>query len=284
MRFRWGLAAVAVVAVLAGCKSYQQTGGVERTNANATIVSLAPSATEAVNAAFAADRIIGFTDACPATIRRNKPAVVTNTKIDYEKIAQLHPGIILYDSSLYSDLDKAKLEQTGAELFDYKVTSLESYEEQIYRLSSLIGTEVATSEYMDKVHEAQENYTLRDGETPVKTAVLMGGTGEYMAAGTKSFQADLVNSVGGNLLGPESDKFETVNVETLVQWNPEIIFSSGEGEQILKDPRLQSISAVRGKRVFDINPNNILRPNGQLDQVLKGLGTAISNYRVNRSR
>jgi iron complex transport system substrate-binding protein len=287
MKCRLGLAVAGlVILALAGCaKEPKVIGGIPRAKYNTKVVSLAPSATDLMGMAMQAERVIGVTDACPDVVAKGKPVVVHNTKIDYEKIAQLHPDIIIYDSSLYSDMDQAKLAQTGAELFDFKVTSLAQFEDTVYRLSSVAAIEVPIGEYMDRIYGMKARYAAppEKAQLQVKTMVLMG-TGTYYAAGTKTFAADMIKTVSGTPVGPDSDKFEVINPEAIVQENPNVIYSPGQGASILHDPRLQSVDAVKGHRVYDIKPDHILRINSQIDLVMEGLGTGISNYRLNAKK
>ncbi|MEZ5163592.1 MAG: hypothetical protein R2688_07525 [Fimbriimonadaceae bacterium] len=70
--------------------------------------------------------------------------------------------------------------------------------------------------------------------------------------------------------GSDSKKFETVNVEQLLQWNPDIILTTEEGAKAIgADARLKSLNAVRDLYVFGTDPDILLRAGVRVDDLLE---------------
>lgn len=274
---------VVLLALLTGCAKVHMESGIPRKDPNAKMVSLAPSTTEIVELTQTNMRLVGKTDMDKSPMTRMVPVVVHNTKPDYEAILKANPGIILYDSSLYSDLDTERLKSSGAELIDFNASNFKEFEDSIWKLTSRIGGEAWVSEYIDRIYVAREKYSPAL-ESNVKVMAVMGGSGEYMAAGTKGLLADIMGFSGGVPVGPDSGKFETIGAEQIVALAPEIIFSPGQAAQIMKDPRLQSVPAVKGRRVYDVNENYLLRYGQRIHDLIGAMGDQITRYAVSKGK
>ncbi len=275
---------MAALVLLAGCGQVQIQGGTLRKDPNAKLISLSPSTTEIVELTQMNQRLIGRTDADNGQVVSKVPVVVRNTKPDYEAITAAKPDIILYDSTIFSDLDTEKLKSTGAELFDFKAKNFKEFEDSLWKLTSRIGGEAWVSEYIDRIYIAREKYQggMEGGE--VKVMALMGGSGEYMAVGRQSILAEIMSFAGGTPVGPDSDKFTTMGAEQIVASAPEIIFTPGQADQILSDPRLQSVPAVKGRRVYDVNANYLLRTGQRVHDLIGAMGDQILNYKTAKNK
>ncbi|HRD32334.1 MAG TPA: ABC transporter substrate-binding protein, partial [Fimbriimonadaceae bacterium] len=252
-RFTTYLLLCLLALVMAGCNSNEVViGGKERTKTYESVVSLAPSATEFLLVRFAASNVLkGVTDADDNPLAKNKTIVVKNTKIDAEALASVKPDLIVYDSQLWTEEALAPAKATGAEMVDVNVQSLDAYIEKSFELAKKFGTEMNTSEYLDVVDTARATVKANMGDLPKpKVCILMTNNG-YMVAGSKSMAADLVRNSQGDYIGPDSVRYEAVNVEWFLQNQPDIIFVLGEGaDKVLADPRLAPVSAIKTKNVY----------------------------------
>lgn len=272
---------------LAGCAN--QTADVPfkvRDREYKRVVSLAPGATEVVAAIlYKADVLVGRTQACnyPENSVSMKPVVAT-VKPDYEKIKELDPDFIVYDASLYSDADIAKLKETGATLFGIRAKTIDQFSVQMFELANFIGTASQVSDYVDKIRgEAAE----AQGDAPDpqrKVAVVMPGpNGNHMIAGSESFVADEVRAASGEPVGPQADKFVPLTPETLVALNPDVIVvpasttkDAKAAEMVLNDPRFKTVKAVKEKRVGAILGDVLLRAGGRVDKCIAALSGIIN--------
>jgi iron complex transport system substrate-binding protein len=255
--------------LLAGCTEAPTFGrGGDPHQPYRKIVSLSPGTTEIVASYIANHQAFqGRTkaDNFPPTVR--DVPVVGDLKPDYEKLAQIKPDLIVYDDALYNEADVEKLKQLGGKLFAIKADTVAAFMDQLRDLGAEISSETQLNDYADKInYERQDAMGSALKPTP-KVAVLMpGGGGEHMIAGKDSFQADLVRSGGGEPVGPPGNRFVTLNAESLISMNPDVILVAGMPDPIATDPRLKTLKAVVGHRVYgtgvDKNAQDILLRRG----------------------
>lgn len=275
MRPRWGFLLFLLMLgalLLAGCQETVPIGGKPRTKRYQKVISLSPSTTEIIGINFGPPIFAGRTEACNYPTVAKVP-IVAGVKPNYEMIAKIKPDLVVYDKSLYSEADIAKIKQiSGADIFELSADTIDQQLDFMYRLGSSTGTEVGISEYADKVLAARDRARGVAPSPKPRVAVLMADAGsEYMGAGTGSFQADVVNASGGDPIGPEGNRFVPVNVEMLVSLNPDVIIVSGDPEVVLKDQRLASTNAIKNKRVARVNPDVLLRAGYRVDQLIRSL-------------
>lgn len=243
---------------------------------------MSPSTSEIVASYFLNTQILGRTSACdyPDTIK--KIPVMGGVKPDYEAIARARPDLVLYDSTLYNESDIEKIKQLKIETYAFTAKSLDEYIEALYKLGSKLGGETDMSEYVDRIMNAKIGNTS-DSQVKRRVMIVLGGPGEHMVAGTKSIQADMLRWAGFEPVGPDADKFVTVNVEKLLADKPDAIVVAGDGKYILEDPRLKSLEAVTKKRVAEISDQSlILRAGGRVDVLLQNLRPAVEGLFVGK--
>jgi iron complex transport system substrate-binding protein len=103
-----------------------------------------------------------------------------------------------------------------------------------------------------------------------------------MIAGTGSFVADIVRKVGGEPVGPSGTLFVKANPETLVTLNPDVIIVNGSKGDVAgavalsKDPRLQSVKAIKNGRIRAIESDVLLRRGGRVDLLISGIMRALA--------
>lgn len=271
---------LALATILAGCgQSTTLVGGEEPKLTRArTAVSLSPSSTE-IAAMSVNLQLLGRTKSCnfPQPVL-SVPVVMDGTKPNYEAISQSKPNLVVYDSTLFSEADLAKIKEMGIEMFDLKATSLAQYADNIRRLASRTGAETTAADYLDKV-EVMRKKGLSFAQTPAPTVVVLlpaSGGGDHMIAGTKGFIADVVKNSGGQMLGPDSEKFETIGAEALLALKPDVIITSGDPATVLGDARLKGMSAVQKQNVIGFKDQDILlRAGARVDKLLEVISNAL---------
>jgi len=265
--------------VVAGCNPGQETiKWPTRAKEYTSIASLSPSTTELAAGMVYSLKLVGRTAACnyPASVR--SAPVVAQVKPDYEKLRAQSPGLVIYDKALYNDQDIQQIKALGFDTFEFKATTIDDYERELLKFGSLVSAEDEATSYADKI-EGEKRAALGDPINPKpKVVVIMpGGSGEHMIAGTKSFQADMVRVSGGDLVGPDADKFVSINAEQLVQLNPDMIITAGKPDSLLADPRLQSITAIKKKHLRGLDQDLVMRRGQRVDKTISLLHRALQN-------
>ena len=265
--------------LISGCKSGQEHfGGKPPTKTFPTAVSLSPSASELISSKLSSVKVLGQTAQCnwPASITKI-PIVMKGVKPNYELIAQLNPSIVVYDDQLFAGSDIEKFKELGIDTFAITGNSIEEFERCIFKLGSKFHHETNCSEYVDTINAA---IGAAEGAPPAKTlkvAVLMPGSGsEHFIVGTDSFLADVVRKSQGEIVGPKGDKFVPVSAESLVSMNPDVIICSGAGTTVENDSRLQTVAAVRMKRVIAVDPDILLRRGARVNNLIRGIYNILS--------
>ncbi|MBS1714118.1 MAG: ABC transporter substrate-binding protein [Armatimonadetes bacterium] len=281
----WALAALTTLAFVIGCEQPQRGIEGRPIDKPKRIVSLSPSTTEIVSQIGLSNSMQGRSSSCdfPAGVKQ-VPVVVDGTKPDFEKIAQIRPEVIIFDGALFGDDVKQKLLQTGATLVDVSPTTIAQYEDQLLDFGSMTGTITRVSDLVDKVHNAAETAASKVPEPRVKGCVLMAGSGEFLTAGKGSFVADVLKTCGVDVIGPDTRLFAPFPVEQLVAGDPEIVFTGfGEGEKILKDPRLASTKAVRLRHVYEVRSDILYRTGARVEAFIDSVSNQVARVAEGRT-
>ncbi|MCH7944578.1 MAG: ABC transporter substrate-binding protein [Armatimonadetes bacterium] len=268
---------LSVLALLAaGCTHRAGKGGKPVPFAYANIVSLSPSTSEFLGGAGGSPYLVGRTDECdrPTSVLKAREVVI-KTKIDYDLILTLNPDLIMYDTMLYGEEETAKIEEffgeRNIETMPYAANTIKEYEDYGYRLAAKVHLETLMSLYLDKVVRQLGLAATGDTGDP-RTAVLLGGEdGEYLAMGTEGLLAAVVAASGGTPVGPDGRLFQSIEIESLIEMDPEVVFSDGAGLEILSDPRLQELTAVKEGHVYDVDERTLIRIGTKMDSLVKDM-------------
>jgi ABC-type Fe3+-hydroxamate transport system substrate-binding protein len=272
---------------LAGCgEKIQQTGG-QYHPPMTNIVSLSPSTTEIVGL-VASTALKGRTASCNYPNFATSIPVFATVKPDYEKLANARPDLIVYDANLYSPADEAKLESLHLRTFKVHATTIDDFQSQLRALGDLIGMPREMSEYLDKI-DSERNAARADIPAhPPKVAAFTGN----LIAGTKSFIADVIRTVGGEPVGPDADRFVANDPETLIKSNPDVILVAADvanlkdsaqkraallkaAQSFANDPRYKSIAAVNSGHVVPMDADIMLRQGFRVDTFIRLISPVI---------
>lgn len=261
------------------CKKEENFGGKNPSKIYGSVISLSPSTTELIgNLALEGSVLVGRTQACNFPPHVTSVPAVCSDKPDYELIAKIQPDLIVLDAILFSPAEIEKLKQVApkADLRILDAKNVDEYLDFAYRLGSDLQSSSRFSEYADKVYAKSRVARSNPPDPQPKVAILIGGGGEYWAAGTEGFLADTIRAGGGIPVGPKSTKFERINVETLVAENPDVIMTGTDKAKIEADPRLASLSAVKSKSVYDFDPDILLRAGTRVDLLLDKMNSVVA--------
>lgn len=265
---------LSVLTLVAGCRDDGMgVGGVPNPERIATAVSLSPGSTEILGSRLYGVNLLGRTAQCNFPNPNSKAEIVMKgVKPNYERITELKPGIVLYDDKLFTEEDLKPILDAKIPTFAITGDTLEDFVHCLHQLGKRMNGETSVSEYVDLIYGAM---AVASGAppSPKPTVVVMmpGGGAEHMIAGTKSFIADVVRKAQGEPMGPDADRFVPVSAESLVDLNPDVIVSAGDPASILKDPRLQTIAAIKNDRVLPGDPDYLLRRGSRVDKLITGL-------------
>ncbi len=262
-----------------GCNKTVAPGGRSKPQIARSSISLSPSSTELL-AAYGQDYpLIGRTGSDNYPLNIKPVEIVCGVKPDYEKIAHLRPGIIAYDSSLFTSADIDKLKRFPCQLVDLNAATIDQFADKLYDLGKLLHAETHISEYVDNIISARTSGMADPLPASEKVAILLPDpAGLGLLAGADSFQADIGKAAGGTIVGPPGDKFVSVNPEAFLQMNPDIlvIATTKEAgpkavEALMKDPRWQSVRAIKNKKIIVLDQDVVLRRGSRVDKFIDSL-------------
>jgi iron complex transport system substrate-binding protein len=276
MRIRIGLTLLAVTLSAAGCQSTEPlVGGQPLANPVRTVVSLSPSTTEIWGRLPA--KMVGRTSSCDMPpVAMEAPIVVQGTKPDFERIAQIKPDLVVYDTDLYGEADRAKINELGIQAAPLDVATLDGLYDAILKAGAMTGGETVASTTVDSIENAVARAAAQRLTKRPKTMVLLVGGGEYMAAGRDSFLADVLRRINADPVGPPGKAFATVSPEQLIQDNPDMILVPSDGRRVMADPRLHGLEAVRTRRVFEVTPAFLLRKGPRTKDLVESVANVMA--------
>lgn len=285
LRFRWTALLLALVSALVGCAPEAPTfGGTPREKVIRKVVSLSPSTSEIIGMKATNVQLVGRTQSCnfPAHIAPAK-VVMNGTKPNFEQIVALQPDAVLYDPSLFSEVDLAKFKELGIETFGVGEKTVDGFIRRMYEFGAKFSAEVSIMDYVGDIERAISTATAAAPKPAPKVAILMPDPrGAHYIAGVDSFVADVIRKAGGETVGPESGRFELASIESLVQWNPDMIVCTPKFEELTNDSRLQGIKAIvdfkSGKAtIAQISPDLLLRQGSRVELLIKNVSNFIAN-------
>ncbi|MCW5938206.1 MAG: ABC transporter substrate-binding protein [Fimbriimonadaceae bacterium] len=276
MRFWTGLTASVAALVAIGCQPTEPLiGGEPLAKTVQSVVSLSPSTTEIWGRLPA--KMVGRTSSCDMPpVAMEAPIVVQGTKPDYERISQIKPDLVVYDAELYGEADRAKIEELGIKTSPLEATKLEELYDTILKAGSMTGGETVASSTVDSIENAVARASAQKLAKKPRTMVLMVGGGEYMATGRDSFLADVLRHINAEPVGPSGTTFVTISPETLIQDNPDMILVPSGGRQVMADPRLAGLEAIKKRRVFEVTPAFLLRKGPRTKDLVESVANVMA--------
>jgi iron complex transport system substrate-binding protein len=305
MRFLKGLLLLAVLFTLFGCgEKIVHIKDKKNPDPPRNIISLSPGMTELVGKYGPMTLLRGRTESCNYPPGVDKLPAVAGVKPNYEAIATLQPkpDLAVYDSSLFKHEEPEKLKDLGIKTYKLEANTIDDFVLELYKMGQMFGTESTMSRYADQIHQATSYAEGNVKNKNLKVMILMGD----MAAGVKSFYADIVRKAGGQPVGPDTDEYTSMSPEQIVAANPDVILDVNKEafdeferrapsdsdrlkrqdvgvvavlrEDLLNDPRYQSITAIKQKQVRSVRPDMILRKGARVDLMIKGIANYLSTF------
>jgi len=286
---KFALAVLALVLVLSGCARPTPAPGqitdqmgrpVSVGKSPQKIVSLSPSNTEILFALGLGDRVVGVTDYCDYP-----PEALTKAKIggfsdpDLEKIVALSPDLIVADQ-IHEKEVVPELERRNLPVFVMDPRNIDQVMESILLLGQVTGKEAEAARLVDDMKArigavARKVAGLTPGERPRVLSITWHDP--LWTAGQGTWEDQLITMAGGQNLFPDLAGYKTVDLETVLQRDPQVIIAaSGHGEGLrapylwaLDEPRLKGTEALRKGRVYEIDADIVSRPGPRLVEGLE---------------
>jgi iron complex transport system substrate-binding protein len=229
------------------------------------IVALAPHIVENVFTAGAGEQLIGVV-AYSDFPRQAKllPLVGGYAKTNLEKILELNPDLIIAWESGNSDASVARIKELGYPVYVDQPDSLTDLSKSIRDIGTLTGHVIQANKAMDEyLASIAETKALYESKPKVSTFYQVWNQPLRTITG-KHIISDAIRLCGGtNIYANEPSVSPIINIESLLERDPQAIIASGMSEarpEWLDDwKKWPSLQSVKNNNLFFVNPNHIQR-------------------------
>ncbi|GAB3543952.1 cobalamin-binding protein [Noviherbaspirillum agri] len=221
------------------------------------IVSLSPHATEILFAAGAGPYIVGvveYSDYPPEAKRIT--SVGSGVALDLERVMSLKPDLVVSWGSGNSAAQIRKLRELGIPVFESEPRDFPTIATSLERLATLAGTDqtgkAAASVFRDQLQHIRSTYQQR---TPVTVFYQIWRNPLMTLNGEHPVSIALRLCGARNVFSDLPQLAPTVNVEAVLQANPDVIIAStGEQDDVLSGwRRFSGLKAVERGNLFLID-------------------------------
>lgn len=248
------------------------------------VVSLAPSNTEILFAIGAGSKVVGVTKFCdyPAEVvklvKEGKIEVVGGfVDISVEKVVALSPDVVF---AYYGQKDVVlKLESMNISTVVFNPKNLDDIYRNIY-IAGLLTGKVEEAQKLIKAMKNEASKVEKEVKNLEKKRVFFVVWGDpLMTAGNGTFINYLISIAGGINIFSDAEGWVTVNMESVIAKNPEVIILSRHSGIKVSDVLSnwsKSIDAVKNSRVYMLEDDNLVnRPGPRIVEGLKIIASLI---------
>jgi iron complex transport system substrate-binding protein len=249
------------------------------------IVSLSPGNTEIAFSIGLDASIIGDTTYCdypPAAA--TKPKMGGFSDVNTEMVINAQPDLILTSNiHLAKVVPQLRTLLPNTVIFTLDPRNLQDIMDAIILVGKITDHLKQATEEVAVLQAKIDSVTSKTQSltTVQKPKVLYVLYPPSMTVGTDTPQYQLITLAGGVSISPNVAGYPTMSIEDLVAANPDIIITSSMGtsgsakDQMLNNPQLKSINAIKNSKVFDIDGNILQRMGPRLADGLVAMAQVI---------
>lgn len=229
------------------------------------IVALAPHIVENIYSAGAGAKLIGVMQYSDFPEQAKKlPIIGSFQKINYEKIIELNPDLIMVWESGNSHASTQRLMELGYKVYIDQPHNLADVAKSVEDIGLLTGNAAYANkiakDYLEQVAKVKAEYR----NAPKVTAFYQVWNQPLQTINGKHIISDAIETCGGvNIYANEFAVAPVINIESILERDPQVIIASGVSEsrpewldEWLKWP---SLEAVKRGNLFFVNPNHVQR-------------------------
>ena len=236
------------------------------------IVSLAPSVTESLFALGFGNRIVGVTTYCDYPAEAQKlPKIGGFINPSLEAIAAQRPDLVIGVNDSNHPVKAREMERLGLKVALVSVNSVDDILNSIKSIAYMIGSPEAGEKLVRKIKQQFDEVQKRVASAPRRRTLLAVGLRPLVAVGGRNFLDELITLAGGeNISGNAAQPWLNLPDEYVVAKAPQVIIEAGMGSdrgRVARNWRdLQSIPAVKERRVYAYPSDKILRPGPRIGE------------------
>jgi len=230
------------------------------------IISTAPSNTEILFALGLDSHIaaVGTWDNYPAAASRKPKIGDYITSI--ERVLILHPDLVLAHGELNIQAIEG-LERHGVRVFALNPKTIDEVQRDILRVGTITNRETQARVVVSRIKSAKEQVLLKTKNIRSKPGVLFSIQADPLwAAGPQTFVDEMIRLAGGtNLAADAKPGYREFSSEAAVRHHPDVIICTDKGgREVYTRGIWKSTNAARNGRVYETNPDYVVRPGPRL--------------------
>ncbi len=247
------------------------------------VVSLAPSNTEILFAIGAGNKVVGVTEFCdypPEAVEGVENGSIATvggfTDINVEKVVSLKPDVVFAYYGQKSVVEE--LENLSIPTIVFNPKNLDMIYNDIAIAGKVTGMDdgakKVVSEMRNKVNYVESHIV----NLPKKKVFYVAWGNPLMTAGNDTFISYLISLAGGKNIFSDSTGWPTVNMESVVARNPDVIILTphcGLTKNDVLNNWSNEINAVKNQSVYVIEDDILVRPGPRIVDGLIALAEAI---------
>ena len=251
------------------------------------IVALAPHVVENVFTAGAGNQLVGvvaYSDF--PEVANSLPIVGGYAKTNLEKILQLQPDLVIAWESGNSDASVARIQELGFPVYVDQPDKLDDVAKSIKDIGTLAGTSKIANAAANKYLQKIENVRTKKLHENAVTTFYQVWNSPLRTINGNHIISDAIELCGGsNIYANESAIAPMVNIESILERDPEVILASGMSNarpDWLDDWKdWPSLNAVTLDNLYFVNPDHIQR---HTVRILIGIDTICAHLHEARSK
>lgn len=223
------------------------------------IVSLGPAATETLFAVGAGSQVVGRTDFCNYPPEATEVASVggfDGKTFSLETVIALKPDLVCLYSVMHDHLIEP-LKKLGIAVYVSDANSVDDVIREIGDIGRITGHAAEAAAVTKRIDDAVKLFQTAAAKKGNKVYWEVWNS-PFMSIGSSSFINDVIEKAGGiNIFCDTAEGYPVISEESIFARNPDIIIIPSDmgysASDIYKRAGWNAISAVRNKKVFDIN-------------------------------
>lgn len=234
------------------------------------IVSLSPANSEILFALGLDEKIVGVTEYCTyPEAAFSKEKIGGFSTVNIEKVSVLNPDLIVAADG-NSEETVAHLRELGFTVITINADTIDTTLDDILLLGKATGADDEAEALVSSMKEDLAEIAEKTSAEEKPTILHCMWTDPLWVSGSGTFQDEMITAAGGVNAAADEGGWVALTMEKFLTMNPDIIVvDSGNGMGVgaddalrdffLKDPRMQSLSAVQNERVYVVNADIIDR-------------------------
>ena len=234
------------------------------------IVSLSPANTEILFALGLDEKIVGVTEYCTyPDAALSKEKIGGFSTVNIEKVSVLNPDLIVAADG-NSEETVSHLRELGFTVITINADTIDTTLDDILLLGKATGADDEAEALVSSMKEDLAEIAEKTSAEEKPTILHCMWTDPLWVSGSGTFQDEMITAAGGVNAAADEGGWVALTMEKFLTMNPDIIVvDSGNGMGVgaddalrdffLKDPRMQSLSAVQNEQVYVVNADIIDR-------------------------